>query len=97
MLFRTHKATKGVQEGHISYDDRAYLKLRLIGGQQQERAEALKRKSFLRVVKSDSGIENLNPIDALETSLDTFMGAGCIVINDDRDAFGDLERGGVLL
>ena len=31
LLFRTYKATKGVQEGNLSYDDRAYMKLRLRG------------------------------------------------------------------
>jgi hypothetical protein len=33
LLFRTYKATKGVQEGYVSYDDRAYVKLRLKGMQ----------------------------------------------------------------
>jgi glycerophosphoryl diester phosphodiesterase len=30
LLFRLYKATKGMQAGHCSYDDRAYLKLRLV-------------------------------------------------------------------
>jgi len=30
LLFRSYKATKGVQDGYVSYDDRAYIKLRLI-------------------------------------------------------------------
>ncbi|HEU5375317.1 MAG TPA: hypothetical protein VFV38_07760 [Ktedonobacteraceae bacterium] len=29
LLFRTYKATKGVQEGFISYDDRAYIRLKI--------------------------------------------------------------------
>jgi glycerophosphoryl diester phosphodiesterase len=29
LLFRKYKSTKGVQEGHVSFDDRAYVKLRL--------------------------------------------------------------------
>ena len=33
MLFRLYKATKGMQEGHVSYDDRAYIKLRLVDEQ----------------------------------------------------------------
>jgi len=38
LLFRLYKATKGVQDGHVSYDDRAYIKLRLLG--EQEKASA---------------------------------------------------------
>ena len=30
LLFRTYKSTKGLQEGYVSYDDRAYIKLRLL-------------------------------------------------------------------
>ena len=29
LLFRMYKATKGMQEGHCSYDDRAYMKIKL--------------------------------------------------------------------
>jgi len=29
LLFRKYKATKGVREGHISFDDRAYVKLKI--------------------------------------------------------------------
>lgn len=32
LLFRAYKATKGVQEGYVSYDDRAYIKLRILPG-----------------------------------------------------------------
>lgn len=30
LLFRLHKATKGMQEGYCSYDDRSYVKLKLL-------------------------------------------------------------------
>lgn len=30
LLFRSYKSTKGVQEGYVSYDDRAYVKLQLV-------------------------------------------------------------------
>ncbi len=36
LLFRLYKATKGVQDGHVSYDDRAYIKLRLLDEQKKE-------------------------------------------------------------
>lgn len=36
LLFRAYKATKGVQEGYVSYDDRAYIKLRLLPEPVQE-------------------------------------------------------------
>lgn len=29
LLFRKYKATKRVREGHVSFDDRAYVKLKI--------------------------------------------------------------------
>lgn len=35
LLFRVYKATKGVQTGSVSYDDRAYIKLRSVDAQKE--------------------------------------------------------------
>src|SRR5581483_4612518 len=47
-------------------------------------------------IDGDSG-QTRNAVDALESGVDTFAGAGYVVIDDDVDAFGNREGGGVLL
>src|SRR6266487_1965609 len=42
------------------------------------------------------GAQTRHSVDALERSVDAFMGAGSVVVDADVDAFGNLEGGGVL-
>lgn len=39
LLFRLYKATKGVQDGNVSYDDRAYIKLKLMHEDKEDAAK----------------------------------------------------------
>lgn len=51
LLFRSYKTTKGVQDGFVSYDDRAYLKLRLLRESKQTRSTTVRGNSFKKPVK----------------------------------------------
>lgn len=51
LLFRSYKATKGVQEGYVSYDDRAYIKLRLLHEPQKDSAVAIKNDGFSKAIQ----------------------------------------------
>jgi hypothetical protein len=52
LLFRSYKATKGMQEGHVSYDDRAYIKLRLIDGRKERAVIAVKNNNISKHIKN---------------------------------------------
>ncbi len=56
LLFRLYKTTKGVQDGNVSYDDRAYIKLRLIDEQKKDTAAT----AIDKVVKKQRGKKKLN-------------------------------------
>jgi glycerophosphoryl diester phosphodiesterase len=51
LLFRFYKSTKGVQEGYVSYDDRAYIKLRLIHEGKEQTAVTARGNGFGKPAK----------------------------------------------
>lgn len=50
LLFRSYKATKGVQDGSVSYDDRAYIKLSIVE----------KRKDLKAVISKSNGLSKFS-------------------------------------
>jgi len=51
LLFRFYKSTKGVQEGYVSYDDRAYIKLKLIQKHKRETTVVAKGNDYRNAAK----------------------------------------------
>jgi glycerophosphoryl diester phosphodiesterase len=60
LLFRSYKATKGVQEGNISYDDRAYIKLRLSDEQRKDVPAPVRGSRFNKPAKKRQKKKKLN-------------------------------------